>query len=122
MMIICSVTLLNSCGKEDIDPSGQSTSPNLSTRGGLAFKVVDGAGSPIEGVTLRIALSQTDMATGTYLATRYTDDNGRADFGLLNAGNYYYRADYTLNDVTYHGEGVVQVQSGENLTQELTLR
>jgi 5-hydroxyisourate hydrolase-like protein (transthyretin family) len=114
--------MINGCKKDDdINQTGQSTSPNLNIRGGLAFRVVDGSSNPMAGVTISLALSQTELNNGTYLSTKITDANGRADFGLLNSGNYYYRADVTINSVAYHGEGVVQVQAGENLTQELTL-
>lgn len=121
VIVLCSMATLQGCQKNDIDESGSSTSPNLSFRGGLAFHVINGSGAPIQGVTLSIALTQEEVNNGTYLATRITDANGKVDFGLLNQDNYYYRADITINNVPYHGEGVVQVQGGENLTQELTL-
>lgn len=122
VIVLCSMATLNSCQKNDIDETGQSTSPNLNYRGGLAFHVVNGSSSNIQGVTISIALTQQELETGTYLSTKITDANGRADFGLLNQDNYYYRADITINNIPYHGEGVVQVQGGENLLQELTLQ
>jgi hypothetical protein len=121
VLVLCSLVTLSSCQKNDIDETGSSTSPNLSFRGGLAFHVVDGSGNDIQGVTISIALTQSELNSGTYLATRVTDGNGKVDFGLLNQDNYYYRADVTINNIPYHGEGVVQVQGGENLSQELTL-
>jgi len=122
VIVLCSMATLNGCRKDDINETGSSTSPNLSIKGGLAFHVINSSGQDIQGATISIALSQYDLNTGTYLATRITDDHGRADFGLLNQGNYYYKADYSVGDMSFHGEGVVQVQSGENLTQELTLQ
>lgn len=121
VLVLGSMATLQSCQKNDIDESGSSTSPNLSLRGGLAFHVINGSGDRIQGVTLSIALTQAESNNGTFLATRITDANGKVDFGLLNQDNYYYRADITINNIPYHGEGVVQVQGGENLTQELTL-
>lgn len=122
LILLCSAVMINGCKKDDdITQSGQSTSPNLNIRGGLAFRVVDGSSNPMAGVTISLALSQTELNNGTYLYTKITDSNGRADFGLLNSGNYYYRADITINNVDYHGQGVIQVQAGENLTQQLTL-
>lgn len=121
-LIICSIAVLGACKKDDITPSGQSTSPNLSFRGGLAFHVTDGSGNPVQGATLAISLSQSELNSGTYLAQRSTGSDGRADFGLLNSGNYYYKVDVTINNVPFHGDGVVQVQGGENLTQELTVQ
>lgn len=121
IVVVCGMSALTGCKKEDINETGSTTTPNLSTRGGLAFHIVDGSGNNIQGVTINIALSQSDLASGTYLGSRITGSDGRADFGLLNSGNYYYKADVTINNVPFHGEGVVQVQAGENLTQELTL-
>lgn len=121
VIVLCSMVTLTSCQKENIDESGSSTSPNLSFRGGLSFHVINGSGQDIQGVTLSIALTQSELNSGTYLATKVTDGSGKADFGLLNQDNYYYRADITINNIPYHGEGVVQVQGGENLLQELTL-
>jgi len=120
-MVLCGMATLNSCSK-DVNETGSSTFPNLSDRGGLAFHVINSSGQDIQGATISIALTQYDLATGRYLGTRVTNDHGRADFGLLNPGNYYYKADYTVGDNVFHGEGVVQVQSGQNLTQELTLQ
>jgi len=122
IIVLCSAAMLNSCKKDDINPSGQSTAPNLSPRGGLIFKVVNESGDPIPGVTISIALSQRDLGFGTNQVTKYTDVKGKADFGMLNAGTYYYKADVSIRETHYHGEGVVQVESGETLTQELTLR
>jgi len=122
VIVLCSMATLNGCRKDDINETGTSTSPNLSDRGGLAFHVVNAAGDDIQGVTISIALSQYDLSTGTYLSTKITDANGWADFGLLNAGNYYYKADYSVGNSVFHGEGVVQVQRGINITQELTLQ
>lgn len=120
-LILCSSVSLASCDKNDIDESGSTTSPNLSYRGGLAFHVINGSGQDIQGVTIAIALSQSELNNGTYLSSRITGSDGRVDFGLLNQGNYYYKADITINNVPYHGEGVIQVQGGQNLSQELTL-
>ena len=120
-LIICTMAITG-CKKDDFQETGQSTSPNLSFRGGLAFNVKDGNGNAIAGATMSIALSQSELNSGTYLATHNTDASGHVDFGQLNSDNYYYRVDVTINNVPYHGEGVVQVQGGENLTQELTLQ
>jgi hypothetical protein len=122
VIFLCSAAMLNSCQKDDINPSGSSTSPNLSQRGGLLFKVTDEGGDPLKGVTLSIAESERDLASGKFLITRDTDLKGKADFGMLNAGEYYYHADIAIRDMHYHGEGMVRVQAGQNLTQELTLR
>jgi|GEM_PF-5497112 len=121
-LILCSMTLFTSCKKEDVQPTGQTTTPTLSTRGGLAFRVKTNTGAAVQGATIGIALSQSELVTNNYLATRTTDGNGYADFGKLNADNYYYEVDVTVNNTAYHGEGVLQIQAGEDLVQELTIQ
>lgn len=122
VLAISAAAMTTGCQKDDIAPSGQSTSPNLSNRGGLAFIVKDAGGTRISGARIGIALSQGELVTNNYLASRITDSNGYADFGKLNSGNYYYEVDVTVGSSSFHGEGVLQVQSGVDLVQELTLQ
>jgi hypothetical protein len=121
-LVICATAMISGCRKDDIAPTGQDTNPNLSNRGGLAFIVKDQAGNRVQGATVGITLSQGELLTNNYLASRITDGNGSADFGKLNPGNYYYEVDVTISSTTYHGEGVLQVQAGVDITQELTLQ
>jgi hypothetical protein len=121
-LVICSLAVLTGCRKDDIQPTDQDTSPNFSTRGGLVFVVKNQAGNAVSGATVGIALSSGELVTNSYLASRTTGSDGRADFGKMNADNYYYEVDVTINSTTYHGEGVVQVQAGVDLEQELTLQ
>lgn len=121
-LVICATAMVSGCRKDDITPSGQDTNPNLSNRGGLAFIVKNQAGQRVQGATVGIALSQGELITNNYLASRITDANGFADFGKLNPGNYYYEVDVTIGSTSYHGEGVIQVQAGVDVTQELTLQ
>ncbi len=121
--IVFGALLCMSCKKENnIEPSGQSTSPNLSTKGGLAFNVKNSAGSGVPNAKIDLAVSQQDLNSGTYLATKTTDANGKADFGKLNGGNYYYKVAVTVGTTPYHGEGVVQVQNGQDIEQTVTLQ
>ena len=120
-IFICSICVLPGC-KKDVAPSGQTTYNNFSSLGGLKFHVKTNAGMDIPNATVGIALSQADLVTNTYLASRITDSKGNADFGKLNSGNYYYEADVTIGSTRYHGEGIVQVQAGIDLVQELTVQ
>lgn len=121
-LVICATAMVSGCRKDDINPTGQDTNPNLSNRGGLAFIVKNQAGQRVQGATVGIALSQGELITNNYLASRISDANGLADFGKLNPGNYYYEVDVTIGSTSYHGEGVIQVQAGVDITQELTLQ
>lgn len=122
VIVLCSAVLINGCQKDNIDETGTTTSPTVSLKGGLAFRVKDAGGNPIAGTTISIAVSKYDLDNHVYLATHITDEHGFADFGLLNEGNYYYTADVTIGDMAFHGEGVVQVQRSVTTTQQLTLQ
>jgi len=120
-LMICTAVMVSSCKKDNITPTGQDTNPNLSNRGGMAFVIKNSAGDRISGASIGIALSQSELLTNNYIASRVSDSNGFADFGLWNPGNYYYEADVTIGNTSYHGEGVLQIQAGVNITQELTI-
>lgn len=122
VIVLCSAVLMNGCQKDNIDETGTTTTPTVSLKGGLAFKVKDSGGNPIAGVTINIAVSRYDFDNHVYLATRITDQHGHADFGLLNEGNYYYTADVAIDNMHFHGEGVVQVQRSVSTVKELTLQ
>lgn len=114
LFVILCISVLHGCFKDPVIPP-----PDVSYKGGLAFKAINNRGNPIQGVTISIALSQEELHNGIYLGTRYTDADGRADFGLVNAGTYYYRADILIDDISFHLEGVVLVKAEVKTTQEL---
>lgn len=114
--ILCLMAIVTGCVKDPIIPPVEE-----SHTGGLAFRVMNDHGIPIQGVTISISLSQENLRDGIYIATEYTDSNGKADFGLLNEGIYHYRADFINNDISFHVEGVVEVKPDVNITQEVQL-
>ncbi|MBI2269117.1 MAG: hypothetical protein HYU69_02035 [Bacteroidetes bacterium] len=114
LCIIGSILFVSCKKTNDVQPTNQSTSPNFSFKGGLAFRVKKD-GNAVPNATIKIAVSQSDLSSDIILASKNTDGNGYADFGKLNGGNYYYKVDVTIGITPYHGEGVVQVQNGVDL-------
>lgn len=113
-LFLVSLTIA-SCKKED---GNETTTPTLSDKGGLAFKVKDDEGEAITNATISIAVSQADLDDGKFLATKQTNSEGKADFGRYNAGDYYYEVDIPRT-IPFHKEGVVQLQSGKDLELEV---
>jgi hypothetical protein len=120
VVVLCSMATLNSCQKDDINKM-RTVSP-ISTKGTLEFRVVAGARQELPGVALSIAANEFDLHHGTYVATRVTDVKGRADFGLLNQGEYFYKAEAMYNGKRLYKEGIVQVQAGRELIRDVVLK
>lgn len=116
ILLFCCIVIAPGCVKDPVVPP-----PDISYKGGLAFRTTNANGNPIQGVTISISLSQEELHNGIYLGTKYSDRYGRADFGLVNAGTYYYRADILIDDISFHLEGVVLVKAGVDITQELEI-
>lgn len=114
--ILFLMAVISSCVRDPVIPP-----PDVTYRGGLAFLVEDDLHNPVQGVTISISLSQEDLRNQVYLATEYSDTAGIADFGERNAGFYWYRAVLIDDDITFHLEGVVEVEAGKNVTLKLDM-
>ena len=102
-------TLFTNCSKED-----------AATTGGLVIKVqLDGSTGFLTGAMSGLATSENNLDDGIYLQDITTDADGKADFGQLNPGNYFYDAEKTVAGTNYYADGQVQVVAGTDL--ELTL-
>ncbi len=120
-ILLGSVVMLGQGCKKDVDAVGQTSTPNLSSQGGIRFKVKDTAGNDVPNAKIGLAVSQTDLATNTYLASKTTNSDGIADLGRFNGGNYYYEIDVTIGGTAYHGDGAIQIRNGEDITQNLVV-
>ena len=102
-------TFFTNCSKED-----------AATTGGLVIKVqLDGSTGFLTGAASGLATSENNLSDGIYLQDIVTDADGKADFGQLNPGNYFYDAEKTVAGTYYYADGQVQVVAGTDL--ELTL-
>lgn len=68
----------------------------------------------LSGVDVGLATSQYNLDNMIYLFDKVTDSNGEANFGQLNAANYYYDGYTQIGSTAYYGEGQVQVVAGED--------
>jgi hypothetical protein len=100
------------CKKDEPEPA--------KTTGGLVVKVqLKGSTGFLTGVQVGLATSQINLDNSVYLQDKATDASGKADFGQLNPGNYYYDCETTIAGTLYYGEGQIQIVAGTDL--ELTL-
>jgi hypothetical protein len=120
VLVLCSMATFNSCQKDDMDEP-RYASP-IKTKGGLLFHVVDGQRQEIEGVIMSIARSEFDLHHSTYIATRVTDIKGRADFGQLTKGDYFYSAEVIMDGRRYYREGVVHVQVEKDVIRDVVMK
>ena len=103
--------LFTNCSKED-----------PATTGGFIVKVkLDGSTGFLTNVLVGLATSEQNLNNSVYLQDLDTDADGKADFGQLNPGNYFYDCYHEVGSDDYYGEGQVQIIAGENLELTLTL-
>jgi hypothetical protein len=103
------------CQKDDPEPA--------ITTGGLVVKVkLDGSTGFLTGADVGLATSQANLDNSVYLQEKITDSSGKANFGQLNPGNYYYDCATTIAGVDYYGEGQIQIVAGTNLELTLTIQ
>ena len=91
--------------------------------GGLVVKVVGGERyEPEANADISLYASMADYDADVYLGRIVTGKNGRADFGYLNAGNYYIYVWKGADGQEYKSLQAAQVQLGRNLTRTIVLR
>ena len=101
------VFTLGNCKKEEPKPDNST--------GGLVIKVqLAGSNDFVEGAIVGIANSLDNFDNGVYLSEKMTNISGKADFGQLKPGTYYYDVYYELGFTEYYTEGQIQVESGKN--------
>jgi hypothetical protein len=102
--------------------TGCKKDPILTT-GGLTVKVkLAGSTGFLTGVDVGLATSLQNLDNSIYLQDIQTDASGKADFGQLSPGNYYYDCFTIIGSDDYYGEGQVQIIAGQNTELTLTLQ
>jgi hypothetical protein len=101
----------------------EAPAPPPRTTGGLVVRVrLTGSTGFLTGVNVGLATSQSNLDRSVYLQDKVTDNTGKADFGQLNPGNYYYDAYHVIGTNEYYGEGQVQIVAGKDLDLTLQIR
>jgi hypothetical protein len=91
--------------------------------GGLEVRVVGGPKyEPESNADVSLYASLDDYHADVYLGRIVTGRNGRADFGYLNAGNYYVYVRKQDNGKEYQSLEAAQVQLARSLTRNIILR
>ena len=116
ILILGLTVAFSGCKKDEPEPTPTPTT------GGLIVKVnLEGSTGYLTDVSVGLATSQENLDNEVYLQEKVTDANGKADFGQLNPGNYYYDCYHVIGSDEYYGEGQVQIVAGQNLELTLTL-
>ena len=77
--------------------------------------------SAVRDATVTLYMSNTDLQNDYFLYELLTNGSGEADFGFLNAGNYYLYVSKRLNDSLYSRIDVVQVQEAKDNIRNINL-
>lgn len=76
---------------------------------------------PERDVLVQVYVSMADVEADIPLYRQWSDRRGRADFGFLNAGNYYVRLYKEIGSEKHHRLEVAQVQARQSLTRNVVL-
>jgi hypothetical protein len=93
---------------------------NVAGKSYLKFLIKKGDGSTMKGVTISVSASKNDLDSARFLAIKITDINGKANFGKLEEGDYYYQLDVSTG-IPYHKEGIATIKAGKNEWQEISV-
>ena len=108
---------LFSCKTTNPGPTNQIvTSDTSSTTGYLTIRVYD-ANTTVSDATVDLFINYADATTGILLLRGYSTSSGYVDFGYLNYGNYYVKAQKELKSKIIP----VQVQAKKRLTYNINL-
>lgn len=103
-LLLALIMLMAGCAKEE-----------TATTGGLIIKAkLSTSTGYLAGVDVGLATSQANLDNSIYLQDKITNSQGEADFGQLNAGNYYYDGFTTIGSTDYYGEGQIQITAGDD--------
>lgn len=118
--------LLAGCKKSNNDNPVPNT-PNTTYTPGTGRLYVrvfgnhGGGNSSVRDAVVTLYMSSTDLERDYFLYELLTNGSGEADFGFLNAGNYYLYVSKRINDSLYHRIDVVQVQEAKDNVRNINL-
>lgn len=114
---ISMIIFSTSCKTTNPGPTNQIvTSDTSSTTGYLTVRVYDG-NSSVSDATVDLFINYADVNAGVLLLRGYSTGSGYVDFGYLNYGNYYVKAQKDLKSKIIP----VQVQAKKRLTYNINL-
>lgn len=130
LLLVTLLGLISCRWEEKEEPAPQPPPPTIyepnpnaaPTEGQLVVYIFGGSRYiPVANTEIRLYLNQEDFQNNLPLAGRITDNNGRADFGYLNFGNYYVYAFKRVDNQDMQRTEVGQVQAGKTLTKNIIL-
>ncbi len=120
--VSCLVIFFLSCGgsrNEEVNPNAQNIilSDTSATTGSLEVRVFTAPNNSESNATVWLYASYEDLSNNISIFQLNTLNNGIANFGFINYGNYYIRAEKVigLTLLTNTPGDVIQVQARKNI-------
>jgi len=115
---------LMSCGDDNVNDPGQNVVLNDTsiTTGRLIANVNDANFNRVNNASVWLYVSYEDLERNLPVFRIETDNNGRADFGFINTGNYYLYAAANRNGNTIRDTVATQIIARKTIQRTLVLR
>lgn len=128
-ILICLATItliaLSSCSNNrDTTPTGQTViyADSSQFSGRLIVEVYDTQNRRVNQALVGLYLNRADITDNLALLWLNTQSNGRADFGFVNLGNYYIKAEVANTEQVLSAIGACQVRSQQTTVYSITVR
>ena len=120
------VSLLAGCkGSKNDDPVPNTLNTTYTPGTGRLITRVFGnngnGNNTVRDAIVTLYPSYNDLQEDYFLYELLTNGSGEADFGFLNAGNYYLYVSKRINDSLYYRVDVVQVQEAKDNIRNINL-
>lgn len=127
--LACTLMLCAGCrNNNDVTPAN----PNSQTivvadssefTGSLEVRIVNTAGGSVANAVVQLYATYEDYANNIFLFTLVSNSSGFVNFGFVNFGNYYIKAELVGSNVLTNAPGtIVQVRARRLATATITVR
>jgi hypothetical protein len=111
---------------EQVNPNTQNIILNdsSSTTGSLEVRVINNFGNPESNAAVWLYATYQDYQSNLFLFQLFTNQSGLANFGFINFGNYYIRAEKQSGAIILNNQpgDIVQVQARKSIRATVVIR
>ena len=124
LLLIIPISFTACKGSDDDDDTSQPIilTDSSATTGKLIVNVKDTLNNNLTNFEVKIFIDKSDFENDLYLLRLPTNSSGTANFGFINYGNYYIKAQGVKSGVLYTGSDVVQVRAEKTVTKTVIAR
>ena len=127
LLLIALFGVINiSCSNNDDGITGGQdilTRDTSTTTGQLIVNVVDQNGNEVSGTRVTLHATFEDLNNGIWIYDLFNNNQGDANFGFINIGNYYIYAEQQSGNFRNNSPGdVVQVRSQKITTRTVVIK